>query len=137
MNKTTSRQVQTLFQPHLRGLPFPLKMLPGFVLLICLCMTGQAVFAEQSANEWKDAEHLYERTCAYCHELGVGPYLKGRKLPSAYFKLRLRAGFRAMPAFKPSEISDSDADMLGKWLEESKAEEQHAKGAQYRPRPPK
>ena len=100
----------------------------GVLLLSLLPVIGHA----QSANEWEDAEYLYKRTCAYCHELGVGPYLKGRNLPMEYFKIRLRAGYRAMPAFKPSEISDKDAEMLGKWLEESKAGEPIIKGAQFR-----
>ena len=127
-------QFQKAFERPCRALSPTFKKISVSMLLIVFCMTTRPVVADQSANEWKDAEHLYQRTCAYCHELGVGPYLKGRKLPSAYFKLRLRAGFRAMPAFKPSEISDKDADILGKWLEESTAGEQHVKGAQYRPR---
>jgi len=106
------------------------------LMLAFLSALSVHVYA-QATNEWRDAEHLYSSTCKYCHELGVGPVLKGRGagLPVEYIKFRVRRGYNAMPAFKPSEISDKDIEMLGKWLSESKAGKPILKGAQYRARP--
>jgi len=58
------------------------------------------------AGEWRDGTDVYRRVCAYCHETGVGPKILGRHLPPAYVQKTVRNGYRAMPAFRPSEIDD-------------------------------
>lgn len=72
--------------------------------------------AAQAANQWRGPQHIYDSTCVYCHETGVAPRLKGRGLPEAFVRLRLRRGYGAMPAFRPSEISPADAAALARWL---------------------
>ena len=82
-----------------------------------LLVVAAAVQA-QSAGEWRNAEHLYNSSCTFCHDTGVGPVLKGVGWPEEYIEIRVRNGYRAMPAFKPSEISRSDIEDLARWLAE-------------------
>ncbi|MEL0251967.1 MAG: c-type cytochrome [Novosphingobium sp.] len=63
---------------------------------------------------------VYARTCAYCHDHGVGPAIKGRELDPAAVRLMVRHGALAMPAFRQTEISEAELDAVGKMLSESK-----------------
>lgn len=63
---------------------------------------------------------VYARTCAYCHDHGVGPAIKGRELDPAAVRMMVRHGAIAMPAFRPTEITDAELDALAKMLSESK-----------------
>ena len=63
--------------------------------------------AADSSGRWQDDEEVYGKVCGYCHERGVGPVIKGRQLPEEYIRRVVRYGNRAMPAFRPSEISDA------------------------------
>jgi mono/diheme cytochrome c family protein len=83
--------------------------------LLGLLAAPQLVSA-QSAGEWRDASHLYSSSCTYCHDTGVGPNLRGVGWPKEYVAVRVRMGYQAMPAFKPSEISEAEIAALAAWL---------------------
>jgi len=70
-------------------------------------------------GEWRNVEQIYASTCHYCHDTGVAPVLFGRALPNQYISHRVRHGFNAMPAFKPSEIGVDDLQELAEWIEQS------------------
>lgn len=72
-----------------------------------------------STGEWKNASQIYSSACHYCHDTGVAPQLMGRQLPPSYIALRVRNGFNAMPAFKPSEIGIGDLNILAEWISNS------------------
>ena len=72
--------------------------------------------AAQSAGEWRDAAHLYSSSCTYCHDTGVAPNLRGAGWPKEYVAVRVRMGYQAMPAFKPSEVSEAEIAALAAWL---------------------
>jgi 4-cresol dehydrogenase (hydroxylating) cytochrome subunit len=88
--------------------------------LLVAVTVASAVAAQaraQSAGQWHGPEDTYEKICRYCHDTGVGPVLKGRGLQPAYIAATVRAGRNGMPAFRPSEISNSELLALGQWLE--------------------
>ncbi len=60
-----------------------------------------------SSGKWQNGEEVYQKVCGYCHEVNVGPVLKGRSLPVEYVSYIVRHGNRAMPSFRPSEIDDA------------------------------
>lgn len=79
-----------------------------------------------SVNAFATEERLkgqafYEKICLQCHEVGVGPELKGRGLPPEYFKLIVRSGFRAMPAFPQTHIDDETLNELAHYLSKAPA----------------
>ncbi|MCW1986939.1 mono/diheme cytochrome c family protein [Novosphingobium capsulatum] len=63
---------------------------------------------------------VYARTCAYCHDHGVGPVITHRGLDPAVVRLMVRHGGLAMPAFRPTEISDAELAAVSAMLEQSK-----------------
>jgi mono/diheme cytochrome c family protein len=82
-------------------------------------IAGRVLAAEpvpQGSPGWKDGAEVYADVCAHCHETGVGPTLRGRGLPAEYFKIFVRNGSRAMPAFRASEIDDTALARLGEYL---------------------
>lgn len=81
----------------------------GSLSLACLMSTGAA--RADSSGEWKSGKEVYQKVCAYCHEQGVGPVIKGRGAPLAY-RLIVRHGRNAMPQFRSVEISDEDLAKL-------------------------
>ena len=73
----------------------------------------------QAAGQWKDPAHVYAKICSNCHENGVGPTIKGRAqgenpLTPEYYQYVVRNGFKAMPAFR---VTDIDTPMLKKLSE--------------------
>lgn len=89
---------------------------------VALLGASQPVTISKPANA--SPEQVYRRTCGYCHGANVGPILLGRKLPAASVAQIARHGLNAMPAFRPSEISDAELMRLAKWIEASKASDQ-------------
>jgi len=77
---------------------------------------GPALDAKPSVGP----EGTYGETCAYCHGSNVGPIILGRHLPADMIKGTVRAGRGAMPAFRPTEISDADLAALADWISMSK-----------------
>jgi mono/diheme cytochrome c family protein len=60
-----------------------------------------------SGDTWTNQQQVYAKVCAYCHETGIGPKIKGRKLPAEYVRYTVRHGKQAMPAFRQSDIDDA------------------------------
>ncbi|MFM2370482.1 MAG: hypothetical protein RIS85_204 [Pseudomonadota bacterium] len=67
-------------------------------------------------------EAVYAKTCGYCHGQHVAPIIRGRGLPPEIIIQYVRTGPRAMPAFRPTEISDAELKALAKWVSTSKAD---------------
>ncbi|MEO5707915.1 MAG: cytochrome c [Alteraurantiacibacter sp.] len=65
----------------------------------------------------RDPQVIYDRTCGYCHGHNVGPILLGRRLPAAVVSAIVRSGNGAMPAFRPTEITDVELAALATWIE--------------------
>lgn len=60
-------------------------------------------------------QKYYETTCAKCHEVGIGPDMKGKYQESVY-KVFVRSGSNAMPAFRVTDIDDKTLEQLAKYL---------------------
>lgn len=63
---------------------------------------------------------VYNQTCAYCHDHGVGPVIRQRGLDPAAVRLMVRHGWLAMPAFRSTEISDAELDAVAVMLRDGK-----------------
>ena len=85
--------------------------------LIVVSLSGHA----DSAGKWTSPEETYNKICAYCHEVGVGPVLKGRQFPAAVIEYMARNGNRAMPSFTASFIDDASLKALAEYIEKSPA----------------
>ena len=86
---------------------------------------SSALFASQKLGEvqpQRTPEQLYAKTCGYCHGTNVGPIIRGRALPDAAIKMIVRSGQNAMPAFRPTEITNAELDRLATWISASKAD---------------
>ncbi len=75
----------------------------------------------QVAGQWRDAQHVYSKICANCHEIGVGPVIKGRNLDPDYYQSVVRHGMRAMPAFRPTDVDDAMLRQVAEMLSKSPA----------------
>lgn len=64
-------------------------------------------------------EGTYSRTCGYCHGTNVGPILLGKGYPPEAITYMVRNGKGAMPAFRPTEISEAELQALSKWVSTS------------------
>jgi len=74
-----------------------------------------------NADTWIDGVQAYQKVCGHCHDTGIGPDLKGRKLPPSFIKLMVRNGNRAMPAFGQSTFTDKTLDEVAQLISNSKA----------------
>jgi hypothetical protein len=72
----------------------------------------------------RSAEKVYASTCGYCHGRNVGPVILGRGLPVPAIEAMVRGGLNAMPAFRPSEISDAELAAVAAWVSASPANAQ-------------
>lgn len=75
----------------------------------------------QAAGQWRDANHVYSKICGNCHEIGVGPVIKGRNLDPDYYQSVVRHGMRAMPAFRPTDVDDVMLRQVAEMLSKSPA----------------
>ena len=66
-------------------------------------------------------QRFYEKTCAKCHEAGVGPVIKGRGFPAATYVVIARNGMNAMPAFRVTDIDDATLQDLAEYLSKTEA----------------
>jgi mono/diheme cytochrome c family protein len=89
-------------------------------------LVAGAATAKESAKPAADLprppEKIYAVTCGYCHGVNVGPKIRGRKLDPEMTAYVVRNGKSAMPAFRPTEITDAELKALAKWLKASKAD---------------
>lgn len=72
-------------------------------------------------GKWKSGEETYKKVCSYCHDAGVSPILRGRQLPPELIKHFVRNGSRAMPAFRATQISDTELEAMAAWIQQSPA----------------
>lgn len=97
----------------------------GLALCAALAMWSGGAVAQQAE---RPPEKIYDNVCGYCHGKNVGPIILGRKLPAESVKLFVRTGFGAMPAFKPTEITDEELDALAQWISASEEDDtEHGK----------
>ena len=83
----------------------------GFALALA---TGGAL-ADGSGN-WKDGKEVYDKTCGYCHDKGIGPKIKGLGRWPADINKMVRAGRNAMPAFRATEIDDASLAKVAEYI---------------------
>lgn len=90
---------------------------------------GLSISANAQATyeiEPRAPQYLYARTCGYCHGHDIAPIIRGRSLPPAVVSAIVRSGMGAMPAFKPTEITDTELEALAQWISQSEADpEEH------------
>ena len=96
------------------------------LLLACgLAGSASAALAAGKAAEAAPAGHtperIYATTCGYCHGHNVGPIILGRGIPATTVQAMVRGGRGAMPAFRPTEITNAELAALSRWIEKSKA----------------
>ena len=85
------------------------------ISVISLVLFSSVSYAN-AAGQWRDGMHVYEKVCSYCHDIGVGPVLKSTEKPVEYIQYIVRNGFRAMPAFRASEINDAELKLLADFI---------------------
>ena len=89
--------------------------------LVALCgalalVSGAGGAWADAAGNWKDGKEVYEKICAYCHEKGIGPKIKGYgRLPADIMKT-VRSGKNAMPAFRQTEIDDAALAKVAEYI---------------------
>ena len=88
----------------------------GLVTTLVVNIFFISISEAQSANEWESGQRIYSKVCVYCHQQGPGPTITGKNFPADYIKTIARNGHNAMPAFKPSELSERDLDLLAEYL---------------------
>lgn len=97
-----------------------LKFIGSIVLGASVLLYSAIGTANESA--YKNGEHVFKAVCSHCHELGTGPKIKERNLPAEYIKIRVRQGFRAMPAFRASNIDDKSLQLVAEYINKSSAD---------------
>lgn len=90
------------------------------MLGLCVIPAGGAFAGVASPP--RPPEAIYAKTCGYCHGARVGPIIRGRKFPVEVITTYVRSGPRAMPAFRPTEISNAELAALAKWINATKAD---------------
>lgn len=89
-------------------------------VLACVALAAaQSALAEQVAIE--RGERIYTKVCSHCHDTRVGPEILGRQLPASYVEHVVRHGYRAMPAFRASEIDEQALAGVVEWVSTSTA----------------
>ena len=88
-------------------------------IAVALAIIGAGALLAQAADPPRDANRVYEITCHYCHDNGIGMVLKGAHLPPERIQLAVRQGHASMPAFAPSYITDAELAALARMLSES------------------
>lgn len=93
-----------------------------FMACAALSFSLLSAFAfAKNGGEWKSGEDAYAKVCAYCHEVGVGPAIRGRRLTPAYISTWVRHGWGAMPSFTASFIDDKALQDLADYVSQSAA----------------
>ncbi|SFB27712.1 Cytochrome c, mono-and diheme variants [Collimonas sp. OK607] len=73
--------------------------------------------AAENAGQIRGGEKTYKQICAQCHEANIGPRITGRGLALPAIRYFVRNGHNAMPAWRPTEISDAELIELADWLQ--------------------
>ena len=100
--------------------------MPAMALFVACALTLPltAIAEAPPSATPRSAEKLYASTCGYCHGRNVGPVILGRSLPVPAIEAVVRNGLNAMPAFRPSEISDAELAAVAAWVSTSTANPQ-------------
>ena len=85
---------------------------------LALPMSGAHAY---SAGKWQSATQIYDKVCAYCHDISIAPPLFGRDLPISYIRNVVLQGRGPMPAFRPTDFSEEELAALGKLLQQARA----------------
>ena len=96
-----------------------------FVAALVFAGATAALAAGQEAGQLaapRSPEKVYSSTCGFCHGHNIGPIIRGRHLPAAMTRIIVRQGRNAMPAFRPTEISDRELEAISRWLQASPAD---------------
>lgn len=105
-----------------------MKILVGAIAGLGL---ASSAFAAQKLGEYQPQrapEQVYAKVCGYCHGRNIGPILLGRNLPTDMVKAVARQGRNAMPAFRPTEVTNAELDALATWISKTPAKaEEHGK----------
>jgi mono/diheme cytochrome c family protein len=81
---------------------------------------GVTALAEAvAADAGREPAAIYATVCGYCHGANVGPIILGRHIAAGTIEAIVRSGPNAMPAFRPTEITDSELQRLARWIEAS------------------
>ena len=94
----------------------------GMTIVLALGLASAAVAAQKQGQPLgeRPPQAVYAKTCGYCHGSNVGPILLGRSLPPEAIKAIVRSGQNAMPAFRPTEITDTELDGVAAWISTSR-----------------
>jgi mono/diheme cytochrome c family protein len=101
-----------------------MKLMFGLMAGVALLAGGVALAGQKLGQPQGERapEEIYAKTCGYCHGANVGPVIRGRALPADAIKLMVRSGPNGMPAFRQTEITNSELDKLARWISTSKAD---------------
>ena len=94
----------------------------GSVVLSVLLLLPAASLADAPPSATPRAPaKVYAAICGYCHGANVGPIILGRSLAPELISTLVRNGKNAMPAFRPTEISDAELSAVATWVSTSTA----------------
>ena len=83
---------------------------------------GPATAANSATtSDLNKGEVFYAKVCGRCHETGIGPVLRGRGMPAAFYIAFARNGMNAMPAFRVTDVDDETLAAVAEWLSGSAA----------------
>lgn len=92
-----------------------LTVLLGALSTVSPCLAWAAEAPPPSATA-RSGERVYREVCGYCHGRNVGPIVLGRTLDVATTRTMVREGLNAMPAFRPSEVDESELAALAQFI---------------------
>ena len=98
----------------------------GGLAVAAIAVSSSSAASAQTAE--RKPEKVYATVCGYCHGHNVGPIIRGRNISPPVIAAMVRSGNGAMPAFKPTEISDAELAALARWIQASdKDPKEHGK----------
>jgi mono/diheme cytochrome c family protein len=83
---------------------------------MALCVAAPGQVQAQAAGQWESPTHVYTKICGNCHDIGVGPRLKGRNLEPDFIVQTVRHGLKAMPALRVTDVDDAMLIQLSNFL---------------------
>jgi mono/diheme cytochrome c family protein len=90
---------------------------PAAIAAILVSLAGHLCAAyAQAESQPGSGQRFYQKTCAKCHETGIGPVITGLGLPAVAYMTIVRSGLKEMPAFRVSDIDDATLQDLAKYL---------------------
>lgn len=94
----------------------------GTAVLSALLLAPGAALADPPPSATpREPAKVYASICGYCHGANVGPIILGRALAPELVMTLVRNGKNAMPAFRPTEISDAELSAVAAWVSASVA----------------